>query len=167
MSPDHPQQRGSGRGCGDAIAPGAACVLLRHDLPDGSSHVDWLLESRPASSDADTDARDLITFRLAARVDQLAEAEVMQADRIDDHRRLFLDYEGEVSDGRGRVTRLACGTILNVAPAQAEQAFALVIRWTGAELPAVVQRLRIERGRGGDGGGGWIVRCESRKISAQ
>lgn len=83
-------------------------VLLEHRTLDGSSHYDWLLE-RPSGGFAETaDARDLIAFRVAVRIDK-PEIRHFVAERIGDHRRRYLDYEGEISGGRGRVRRLASG----------------------------------------------------------
>lgn len=78
-------------------------VLLRHDLPDGSSHLDWLIE-RPNR----TDERRLIAFRLMERPDQDASPAFLGT-RLPDHRAHYLDYEGPISGDRGRVTRVAAG----------------------------------------------------------
>jgi hypothetical protein len=81
----------------------AIMVLLRHELPDGSGHFDWLLE-RP-------NYPDLLTFRVQERIDQLGPgAAGFAATRLADHRRAYLTYEGPISDGRGSVTRVAAGT---------------------------------------------------------
>ena len=82
----------------------AVMVLLRHVLPDGTSHFDWLLE-RPGRPEA-----DLVAFRVAERVDQLGpDCGGFDALRLADHRRVYLTYEGPISGGRGSVTRLAEG----------------------------------------------------------
>ena len=64
-----------------ALPPfGAGCrsVLLRHDLPDGTWHVDWLIESASAADEStrrmgiDPQPRNVVTFRLeqkASRAD--------------------------------------------------------------------------------------------------
>jgi hypothetical protein len=81
----------------------AVMVLLRHELPDGSGHFDWLLDrsGRP----------DLLAFRVQERIDQLGQgARGFTATRLADHRRAYLTYEGPVSGGRGAVTRVAEGT---------------------------------------------------------
>jgi hypothetical protein len=75
-------------------------VLLEHDAVDGVRHWDLLVE-RPGAE------------RLAAwRLDRCpldADADI-PATRIQGHRRLYLDYEGEISGGRGVVRRLDRGT---------------------------------------------------------
>jgi hypothetical protein len=82
-------------------------VLLHHELPspspDGSWHYDWLLE------DASHPEGGLITFRTRVRPD-VDGIQVFDAQRLADHRRVYLTYEGEVSGGRGRVRRVAEGT---------------------------------------------------------
>ena len=81
----------------------AVMVLLRHDLPDGSSHFDWLLE-RPSHP-------GLLTFRVQERIDRPEEGSGrFTATRLADHRRAYLIYEGPVSGERGSVTRVAEGT---------------------------------------------------------
>lgn len=77
----------------------ARCVLMRHTLHDGSSHVDWLLE-RAAGDER------LLTFRLAQRPDRVGP---LVAQQLPDHRRAYLEYEGEISGGRGHVVRLGSG----------------------------------------------------------
>ncbi len=77
-------------------------VLLRHDLPDGSSHFDWLLERGPGGD-------GLITFRVWDRIDGEG-VRRFEAERVPDHREAYLRFEGEVSGGRGTVRRVAEGT---------------------------------------------------------
>lgn len=73
-------------------------VLLEHDAPDG---LHWdLMIARPSRE-------RLATWRLAAN--PLAGAFPIAAERIADHRRAYLDYEGEVSGRRGHVRRLDRG----------------------------------------------------------
>lgn len=86
-------------------------VLLQHDLPDGSSHVDWMIEG-PMRIPAPPSPEDrcLITFRLAERIDRPLAAG-FEAERLEDHRRVYLDYEGSLSGQRGTVTRLAAGVV--------------------------------------------------------
>ncbi|MEL6796692.1 MAG: hypothetical protein AAFO89_07690 [Planctomycetota bacterium] len=88
-------------------------TVLKHTLPDGSWHVDWLIE-------VDETPRPRVpTFRLADRPDQLR-VPTFTAERLTDHRRLYLDYEGPVSGGRGHVERLSTGRVINVALAEDE-----------------------------------------------
>ncbi len=77
-----------------------AMVLLRHDLPDGSWHFDWLIDRGEGGP--------LLSFRVVPRIDD-PQVLTFDAERILDHRRDYLDYEGEVSGGRGMVRREAVG----------------------------------------------------------
>lgn len=86
-------------------------VLLRHTLADGSWHFDWMLErERPAAPD-DPNARRLLTLRTLTRPDELTPA-AFDAVLIPDHRARYLDYQGPISGGRGRVDRVVGGTCL-------------------------------------------------------
>lgn len=81
-------------------------VLLLHQLPDGSSHLDWLME-RP-------DSDRLISFRVRDRIDSPSPACSVQrfkAEAMPDHRRAYLEYEGPVSGERGSVSRVAAGSV--------------------------------------------------------
>lgn len=90
-------------------------VILRHDLPDGTWHYDWMiersipdLEPRPGSGPE----RRLLTFRLdPAPTPPPADpgGGPFEAVRLPDHRARYLEYEGPVSSDRGRVTRVASG----------------------------------------------------------
>ena len=106
-------------------------VQLRHELPDGSSHVDWMLARDPLGR------APLVTFRLPGRVDELApgtDGGTMRAERIADHRPSYLTHEGPVSRGRGVVRRLRSGRILE---------------WTGDEAGWRLTLLWASQGDGG------------------
>lgn len=78
-------------------------VVLRHTgHPEAPPHFDWLLER------ADGPGRNLIAFRTPERPD-VCGIGGFSAERLPDHRPLYLDYEGEISGGRGRVERVAQG----------------------------------------------------------
>ena len=83
-------------------------VLLEHDaagpaIPGSSAvcarHCDLLVEF--------PDQERLPTWRLADN--PLTEAAPISAERIGDHRRLYLEFEGQISGGRGVVRRLDRG----------------------------------------------------------
>lgn len=76
-------------------------VLLRHELPDRTWHYDWMIEQEGNER--------LVCFRVTVRVDELTPGARFEGDRLADHRRAYLEYEGEISGGRGRVTRVAAG----------------------------------------------------------
>jgi hypothetical protein len=71
-------------------------VILHHTGSD-NAHYDLMFETSPESK--------LTTFRLPDwPIDRSTEAE-----RIGDHRREYLAYEGPLSDDRGEVERVVCG----------------------------------------------------------
>ena len=82
-------------------------VVLRHELPDGSWHFDWLLD--PGGPREHPDERRLVSFRTLERPD-LCGGAGFEARQMPDHRLLYLDFEGELSgSGRGRVARIVHG----------------------------------------------------------
>lgn len=112
----------------------ARMVVLEHTLADGSQHWDWLIERPRSGSDEGWDeGRDggLVSFRIADHEDvrelvvgggERVEKSVREegrkvggrrfrAVRMRDHRRVYLDYEGEVSGERGSVRRVASGVV--------------------------------------------------------
>lgn len=94
-------------------------VLLQHKLPDGSAHVDWLIA--PQGGEWTADDRVLLSWRLclrdAERLMEGGDAEFeFGAVRLSNHRYSYLDYEGEVGGGRGRVMRVAKGGIATLEP---------------------------------------------------
>ena len=103
-----------------------ATVLLRHELPDGSWHHDWMIDPG--------DDRPLITFRTPAMI---PEVDRFEAERIGDHRRAYLTYQGPVSGGRGAVRRVAEGAArlidLSAGSLVVDVAFAgrQWVRWIG------------------------------------
>lgn len=90
--------------------PTRPTVLLRHTLPDGSFHFDWML------------ARDgvgpLLTFRLEQDISEGSDG--FTGKHLPDHRRVYLEYEGPISGDRGRVDRVAHGTCVIMAESQDE-----------------------------------------------
>lgn len=121
-------------------------VLLRHELPDGSFHYDWMIARDPAGTGP------LETMRLFVRLDRARPGDELDAVPIADHRPAWLEREGEVSGGRGRAMRVARGTV--VAGEDAGGLRRLEIRWAGrststcVRLPhptpgAVALRLRV------------------------
>ena len=97
-SPDRPAQR-------------HRTVVARHTLPDGSWHLDWMIDrvgGREAAGDGEADHRDLVTFRVMVRPDDPV-ARVFDGERISDHRAAYLTREGDIGEGRGSVARVAGG----------------------------------------------------------
>lgn len=110
------------------------CVLLRHTLPDGSSHFDWMLEVAPNAP--------LRTFRL----DQPPEAPAaFFARSMPDHRHAYLSYEGPVSGGRGSVVRVRTGEVLDYA--ELARTIDLAFRWGGDATPTRLRARLVEGDR--------------------
>jgi hypothetical protein len=92
-------------------------VLLKHKNGD-DFHVDFLLDcggERLLSWQIDDEkfAGSLVScvkfFILAEQSKQTTDTINTVCQRIFDHRRLYLDYEGEISENRGHVTRIEWG----------------------------------------------------------
>ena len=74
-------------------------VILFHEMPAGAtraSHWDFMVEQNGV----------LMTWALER---EPRANEIIEATRLPDHRLAYLDYEGEVSAGRGNVTRYERG----------------------------------------------------------
>lgn len=78
-------------------------VILRHDLPDGSGHFDWMFATD------DPPAARLATWRCAARPDGAAVGAVVALEPLAPHRTAYLALEGPLGGGRGSVRRVAAG----------------------------------------------------------
>ncbi len=119
-------------------------VLLRHEQADGSWHYDWLL-ARPGEPEG-----RLVSFRVSDRVDAGAVA-VFDAEAMADHRREYLEYEGEVSGGRGMVVRVARGRCVLLergggrARVRGDWGSGLV-EWVGVERGEAWEFRRVEPG---------------------
>jgi hypothetical protein len=90
----------------------------------------------------------------------------LPAARLADHRRLYLDYEGEISGNRGRVVRLIRGCVLAVSAAESSRSLLWDVRWESTGR-AIRQRLRLEPVFAAGQQSGWVVHCDWRQDSAQ
>ena len=81
-------------------------VQLLHKMPDGSSHIDWMI-----AQDCGDKKGELLTFRLKSRLDKLQIGQSILAEHIANHRWAYLEYEGPISGNRGVVSRVAEGVI--------------------------------------------------------
>ncbi len=113
-------------------------ALLRHESPRGR-HWDLLLEAGPV----------LRTWELAEWPQPGGET-VCRA--LPDHRRLYLDYEGPISGGRGSVVREESGTYEPIRTSDRE----LVVQLRGRALAG---RLTLERLA--EKGDQWRLRLEA------
>ena len=126
-------------------------VLLLHELPDGSSHVDWLI-GRDAEG-----TEPMYSFRLAQRLDAVEPGQTLNCEQIADHRPHYLTYEGEVSGDRGRVSRLSRGALIAAEDALTPPiSLDWQIRWE--DQPGDVQHLRLVRYDEYQ----WIITCTQR-----
>ncbi len=116
-------------------------VLLRHDTPGGGHHYDWML-SRPSGGET-----RLLSFRCESRVD-LDQAGEIAVERIGDHRRDFLGFEGGLSGGRGCVVRVAVGSCL--IRSESPDAVELDADWGSGVVRWSIRRDRTT--------GGWAAR---------
>ena len=106
-------------------------ALLEHRTSEGV-HWDLLLEVAGQSR--------LATWRLAAN--PCITAGPIRCERIADHRRVYLEYEGPISGGRGDVKRVDGGAATWLAPPEQQTAFEL----RGGRLWG---RYRIRQGEAG------------------
>jgi hypothetical protein len=123
---------------GDARA--LPTVQLLHELVDGTSHVDWMIAQDPRGT------LPLVTFRLAARVDQLTGG-TATAERLPDHRPAYLEYEGPVAGNRGKVRRLAKGLVVRWE--RGSDSWRIEVAWDGPPGAPPRQELLLERLSGG------------------
>lgn len=73
-------------------------VVQRHEVAAGDAHWDFMVER----------GEKLATWRLAGPV---AAAGTLEGERSFDHRAVYLDFEGEISGGRGRVSIVERGEL--------------------------------------------------------
>jgi hypothetical protein len=107
-------------------------VVLEHESPRGR-HWDLLLEQGGV----------LRTWRLP---DPPQETAPMPCESLPDHRLLYLDYEGELSGGRGAVTRWDRGEYRIVEESQRR----LVVELSGRKLRGRLE-LQVEDAEGAAG----------------
>ena len=101
-------------------------VVLQHDLPDGTTHFDWLLGVDEASE------KPLISFRAANRPDQLSGNDWVDLETRPDHRPEYLTFEGELEDNGGTVKRLGIGNIQQWQ--QSMHGWQMIVEWEGGPI---------------------------------
>jgi hypothetical protein len=113
-------------------------VILRHETPAG--------DPRPGHYDLMLEQSGVLWTWVLTRLP--AGGETVIAQRLPDHRLAYLDYEGEISGGRGCVSRVESGKyeIIEASPTS------LVVRLQGSSRQGVLQ-LRVRT----DGSGDWDV----------
>ena len=127
-------------------------VQLRHTLPDGTSHIDWMIAPDEAGREP------LMSFRIDRRLDTLAGGEQVAARRIADHRPAYLEYEGPVSPDRGSVARIANGIVMREWGEVSLRRFEIYWCISGEDME-VHQHLVVQRMKEGDDA--WQISCES------
>ncbi len=103
-----------------------ATVVLQHDLPDGTSHFDWLLAVDAASE------KPLVSFRVDERPDLISESRWVDLDARPDHRPEYLQIEGKIDGERGTITRLAFGSV--VMWREIQKGWNMMIQWEDGPL---------------------------------
>ncbi len=103
-------------------------VILEHDYPQ--RHWDLLLESGEV----------LRAWKLAAPPQP---GQVVRAEPSFDHRRIYLDYEGPISGGRGRVIRWDAGSFTW----EADESDRVIVRLEGESCCGLAV-LRVDPDRG-------------------
>jgi hypothetical protein len=121
-------------------------VLLEHQTSDGAVHWDLLIEV--------SGQERLATWRLAEN--PIGRPDAIAAERIGDHRRVYLDYEGPLSEDRGKVRRLDRGACrVGYASGNALIAELMGQRWHGIyEIVA-------------GGQGGWVLQPRSSDLGTR
>lgn len=85
-------------------------VLLRHDLPDGSHHFDFMVQLNGPRKKTG----GLHTWRVTDLIHQLQINDggaFFWAEPLGEHREAYLTFEGDIGGGRGTVTRVAEGLV--------------------------------------------------------
>lgn len=90
-------------------------VLLRHDLPDGSHHFDFMV-NLDAPGPGLSGKKGLRTWRVSERIDELhitanGDGGFFWAEPLGDHRDIYLTFEGDIGGDRGTVKRVAEGAV--------------------------------------------------------
>jgi hypothetical protein len=108
--------------------PDGTTALLRHVLPSGAWHFDWLVALR---APADEDERCAHTWRMSARPDRLAPGERAALDPAPLHRGRYLRLVEavELDGGRGRVEPVAHGRVLHASGTAGDGPDCLEVAW--------------------------------------
>ncbi len=113
-------------------------VVQRHEVAPGDVHFDFMVEA----------GEKLATWKFPG---PLPESGELVGERSFDHRRVYLEFEGEVSGGRGRVSIVARGELEDREgdPSSERYSFAidsrvLVLETRGQRISLTVSRLAHE-----------------------
>jgi len=109
-------------------------VQLLHKMPDGSSHIDWMI-----AQDSADEQGELMTFRLGSRLDKVQTGQSIIAEHIKNHGWAYLEYEGPISGNRGVVSRVAEGVI--VSQKRDESSWRVEICWLNESKSMIHQKV--------------------------
>ena len=103
-------------------------VILEHDHP--FLHWDLLVERKAADGSSTSGDRVLASWRL---LQPIVPGKWIDTEVLPDHRAMYLDYEGPVSNDRGTVKRIASGVFRAISSATSGS---LDFELTGCEIAA-------------------------------
>ena len=103
------------------MPPVHQAVILKHTLPDGSSHFDWMIDQPELVIE-----NRLLTWRCQDRPDQ-PRLDQLVAIQLPNHRAKYLDYQGEISRSRGSVIRVAQGIVDSLV--YTPESIEVMIKW--------------------------------------
>jgi hypothetical protein len=105
-------------------------VVQRHSVPDGSVHYDFMVER----------GDKLATWKLDS---PLPCPGTVPGERTFDHRAIYLEFEGEISGGRGRVSIVEKGELVDREGDPDAPRYIFGIGDRSFELVATGERVRI------------------------
>jgi len=126
-SPHSAKDSPSALNLGPNLGPTRA-VILKHTLADGSSHFDWMIEIPGCS-----DERRLLSFRCDDRPDLWVPDQLFHVEQLPNHRAHYLDFQGDIGDGRGEVIRIAAGVCSGFRGDVDNGELVVQIRWEDIE----------------------------------
>ena len=129
-------------------------VQLLHKMPDGSSHIDWMI-----ARDSNDEKGELMTFRLEGRLDKVQKGQSILAKRIANHRWAYLEYEGPISGNRGVVSRIAEGVI--TSQKCDGSSWRIEICWANESKSEIHQKIHMREIQTPQGKSAVVAHCES------
>lgn len=124
---------------GRTVAP--RFVFLEHRW--NGVHWDFMLETEPGGA-----------LRTWAIDEEVVEGKALRARALADHRSAYLDFEGEVSGGRGSVRRVDRGPYERLEWTEGR----VRVRLSGSQLVGMVELSRADGGVGRQGAPAWVFR---------
>ena len=133
-------------------------VVLHHQVDRGLKrtercHFDWMFEIDEVLVTWSTEPIEFDSREITVRAERLA-----------DHRLAYLDFEGEISGGRGTVSRVVAGTFQFAIPDRAETAsdgLCAQLVWSDRDRVSHHRTVRIDRDD--ESVGSWRLRVSGRR----